>query len=137
MKWFQPSKVGNYYKPSNITTFVYALIQRELTELVHMWNTQLIRRRRDVINGIPNELFCLPDMRGLNSTFLWFYLSNRYTGYEDCSTTYSDLEMEFTMQYMKEKPFLTVQFLALTNILIEENLQRPTTPILFGPCSSY
>ena len=41
------------------------------------------------------------------------------------------------MQYMKEKPFLTVQFLALTNILIEENLQRPTTPILFGPCSSY
>lgn len=79
-----------------------------------MWNTHLIRRGRDVINGIPNELFYLPDMRG----------------YDDCSTTYSDLDMEFTMQYIKEKPFLTVQFLTLTNILIEEeNLQKPTTPM--------
>ena len=34
------------------------------------------------------------------------------------------------MQYIKEKPFLTVQFLTLTNILIEEeNLQKPTTPM--------
>ena len=82
-------------------------------------------------------------MRGLNSTFLWFYLSNHYAGYDDCSTTYSDLDMEFTMQYIKEKPF---SYSSVSHPYQHTDRRRKSAKayhtygsfnFLFGPCSSY
>jgi len=42
------------------------LIQEELDEIKKLWNTHLIRHARceHQINGVPNELFYIPEVRG-------------------------------------------------------------------------
>lgn len=47
-------------------TFAFMdLIQSELDNVVQMWNTHLIRRSTaETVNGIPNELYHIPEIRG-------------------------------------------------------------------------
>lgn len=64
------------------------LLQKDINDMMDIWNAHLIRKQARVINGIPNELYYLPHMRGLIHSHLAIYahcIMFVLSGYQDCS----------------------------------------------------
>ena len=55
------------------------LIQMELEDVTHLWNTHRIRSNEHNTSGIPDEMYLLPHIHGLLSNFLDFVYN--YTFY--------------------------------------------------------
>ena len=111
------------------------LIQKEMDEAKEIWNTYLIRKQQMVINGILNELYYLPEIRGFSCTdpawMIKYMIKNSFlfSGYCDCSYTFDKNDIALCKSHAAEKPGLPSKFLVLMDILTrEENLHTPTTP---------
>ena len=48
------------------------LIQMELEDVTHLWNTHRIRSNEHSTSGIPDEMYLLPHMHGLLSNLLYY-----------------------------------------------------------------
>jgi hypothetical protein len=109
------------------------LIQADLDTMVTTWNMHKIRHNTsNGVDGIPNELFYLPEIRGS------YYLAhssvtailNVCVGRNDYSRECDDTDLQLCWQYACEKPSPTsTEFTNLAEIIIEEeHLQMPETP---------
>ena len=101
------------------------LIQGELDQVCHIWNTHLIRYSRQGISGRPNELYFLPNIHGLIIIFPItkdVIMLTYILGYEDCKFPYDVQDLQFCKQYTAPKPApADMEFLQLVEILLEEN----------------
>ncbi|XP_064389966.1 uncharacterized protein LOC135337880 [Halichondria panicea] len=98
-------------------TFAFMdLIQSELDNVVQMWNTHLIRRSTaETVNGIPNELYHIPEIRGV----------------QDCKHMYDEEDLELCREYTSDKPPVRQEFLEVAEILLEENNWSAPTDIIY------
>lgn len=98
------------------------------------WNTHRIRSAVNNDNGIPDELYFLPEISGKISKIIItkFVVDLGYNllGHEDHSCDYDGLDVQLCQQMACDKPEPTIpEFTDLAKIVMEEeNIDTPTTP---------
>ena len=99
------------------------------------WNTHRIRSAVNNDNGIPDELYFLPEISGKklhnnNNTQHFFIKIMYYIGHEDYSCNCDNQDFQLCQQIACDKPEPAIQeFMDLAKIVMEEeNLDMPTTP---------
>lgn len=100
-------------------------MQRELDKIKKLWNTHLIRHARcwDQINGVPNELFYIPEVWGKWNHFILHlqnFISLFNQGFQNYKCVVDELDQIFSSQYSQETPCpVPEEFIELAAILME------------------
>ncbi len=50
------------------------VLQKEMNDIVQMWNTHVIRMPRGGVGGKPDELYHLPSLQGMNIIIIYCIL---------------------------------------------------------------
>ena len=103
------------------------LLQGELNDICEMWNTHLIRadRTRRHVSGIPDELFFIPEIRGIIHDIVFnlpCYFLILLIGFQNHICAVDALDIAFCKPYTNTKPLpAPSEFHELADILMREN----------------
>ena len=100
------------------------LLQKELDDVSHLWNTHLICHSRSSmqITGVPNELYYIPQLRGKLFYIVYLFIYHALLGFRDYKCTVDGGDVTYCQPHADRKPQpVPTEFVRLARILMREN----------------